>query len=506
MGMLATVRRLFSGHAARRVEAVAVPVRARYDAAQDTAWQTTHWAAADAYDADSANSLAVRQKLTKRSRYETANNGHAKGIQLTQANYVIGRGPKLRMQTRSKPFNQMVEARWSDWCKRVKLSRKLRTAVKAKVQDGEGILRAVVNPKLRHEVKLDLVGIETEQMQSPYLDTLKPGRVDGIEFDEFGNPEWYHFYKHHPGGNYTFAQGTERVAAKFVFHLFREDRPGQHRAVPETTPTLNLFAGGRRWREATIAAAENIANFSLFLKSMMGPNVESDQLTALSTLPIEKSMMVTLPSGWDAFQPRAEQPASTYDEFNRSQVCEAARPINMPYNIAAADSSGYSFSGGRLDHHTYFVSVDVEQEEAETLVLDPLFELWFAEAVLAYGWDVPKEPAPAHDWDWPAKPDIDPVKTAQARKLMLGFGGLSLRRLYAEESLDFEDELPAMAEDFGVSEDEMRALLRKAIFAEALKYEPGDEPEETSPPRTGQLRRNGNSRVSSANGNGRFSR
>ncbi len=241
--------------------------------------------------------------------------------------------------------------------------------------------------------------------------------------------------------------------------------------------------------------AENIANNSMFLKTQADPNLDSDIVTPLSTLPIEKGMMTALPRGYDVHQPKPEQPSATYSEFTREQSGEQARPLNMPNNIARADSSGYSFSGGKLDHLTYFVSVDVEQQDIEEDVLDPLFEVWFAEAVLRFGWTVPADPPPNHAWDWPEKPVIDEVKHANANKTNLSTGVAVLRRVFAGAGLDYEDELPNMAEDYGITVDEMRAALFRAHF--------DDPPAPAEPPPTppqGRNRlpaggRNGNGRV-----------
>jgi len=456
--------------------------RGSYDAANLDGQNLQHWTMADALDADGANSKAVRGRISRRARYEVASNGQGKGVQLTQANYVVGRGPKLRMQTGNPGFNGMIETAWKRWAAEVGLARKLRTAVKAKVSDGEAVLIAVQNPRLAHRVKLELRAIECEQMTTTGLNWQELNRIDGVDFDEFGNPTAYHVLKYHPGGQWSGLNAkSERIPAEYVFHLFREDRAGQHRGVSEIHPSLNLFAQGRRYREATVSAAENIANFSLFLKTQQSPNEGPDLVRPFSSVPFEKSMMVALPFGFDAFQPRAEQPSATYDQFVRSNACEQARPLNMPYNIAAADSSGYSFSGGKLDHVTYFVSVDVEQADIEDMVLEPLFAIWFREAVARYGWTVPADPPPVHDWDWPRKPVIDETKTADARKTDLSTGALSLRRLYAEDGYDLEEELPVMAEDYGVTVDELRArLLAINLGGGAIAVTPEDAGEAES--------------------------
>jgi capsid protein len=487
-------------------------IRASYDAAQTTTDNTNHWAAADSYDADSANSLSVRKTLTKRSRYECNNNGHGKGIVLTQANYVIGRGPRLDIRTRSEGYNSMVEAAWIRWTNRVHFARKLRTACKAKVGDGEGFIIARNNPALRDPVKLDLVGTECEQVTTHQLPWGEVNHIDGIKFDEFGNPLSYDVLRYHPGGEWSYlASQSEEVPAKFVLHWFREDRPGQHRAVPELSPTLGLFAPNRRFREATVAAAETAADFAAVMRTNASPSEEPDAVRPFTSVPIEKRTLTALPFQWEMQQLRAEHPNATYDTFVRSQICEESRPLNMPYNIAACDSSGYSFSGGRLDHLTYFVSVDVEQADCEDMVLDPLFELWWAEAILTYGWVGDAEFPPTHEWVWPARPQIDDLKTANAREVGLGTGSVAPSDILTEDGRDWEVHVAKLAEDYGVSAEEIKRALFEVNVLSRSKHpqEPSADSQDEPPPqpRNGnainRVRANGHNRLLHTNGSAR---
>jgi hypothetical protein len=168
----------------------------------------------------------------------------------------------------------------------------------------------------------------------------------------------------------------------------------------------------------------------------------------------------------------------------------------MPYNIAAADSSGYSFSGGRLDHLTYFVSVDVEQADIEDLVLDPLFDLWWSIAAPRIGW-TPYDQTPPHTWDWPAKPDIQPVDTANARKTDLSTGTTHRRRIAAEDGYDLDDEDSQAASDLGMTVEEYRREFFRVALAggstPAREPDSGDEP--PMPPRNRLSKSNGKVRV-----------
>ena len=460
-------------------------IDASYDAARDTDDFKNYWANADALDADSANSPAVRRKLVNRSRYEVANNGYVDGMVQTLATDLVGVGPKLQMQTGNAAFNQVVERVFHEWAKAIKLRRKLWCMAHAKVQDGEAIGIVRNNPRVNHRVKLDLVLVETEQCQTPMLPWATAGYIDGIKFDEFGNPEYYDILQQHPGGQFGHlsAADPEQVAARFVLHWFKLRRPGQHRGVPEFRSTLNVGASSRRFREATVASAEAAADISVLLKTAFPPE-EVDSVSPMSTLEFQKRMMTALPQGWDAGQMKSEHPNATYESFLRQQLNETARPKSIPYNKAACDSSSYNYASGRLDHQTYYGDLDVEREDGNDLVLDPLVSVWWREAVLEYGWNTDPRRMPAHTWDWPKHPVADLKSEAAASDTKLRNGSLTLSQHYADNGMDFEDALIVMARDYGVGVDEMRAVLLKTLHpsqAQSMQQALPAEPEPTEP-------------------------
>lgn len=479
--------------------AKARPIRAKYDAAGSGTEYARIWENTDALDADSANSRLVRQTLVQRSRYEIANNGYASGIAKTYATDLIGMGPQLRMQSGSEGFNRMVERAWMAWTKEIKFRRKLWCMAHAKHSDGEsfGVIRQ--NRRLRNPVKMDIVLHETEQCQTPYSYYGRENYIDGVKFDSFGNPEWYDFLRYHPGSTNEseWSFEAEQVPARYVLHWFKVLRPGQHRGIPETVSTLNLGAAARRWREAVLAAAENIADYSLFLKTMFEPD-EMDSVDPMSTLEIEKRMMVALPAGYEAFQPRAEQPVATHAEFSKALVSEQARPHSMPLNKAACDSSNYNYASGRLDHQTYYGSLDVDRLDCNDDVLDPLFREWFEMAVTVYGWvggnaGVLNDAAMNHTWDWPKHQVADIVSEETAADKRLKNGKSCLAAELTANGQDPEDQLAKQAESNGLDIETQRHMnylanlpqhmvqyAAAAIGIETPQQEQTDDPPEES--------------------------
>jgi capsid protein len=255
---------------------------------------------------------------------------------------------------------------------------------------------------------------------------------------------------------------AERVPAEFVLHWFKMRRPGQHRGVPEISSTLNLGAAARRWRESTLSAADNIAEFAIFLKTMFQPD-EMDQVSAMSTMDIQRRMMTALPMGWEAFQPKAEQPTATFESFNKELIREQARPKNMPLNKAACDSSSYNFASGRLDHATYYGSLDIDRADCDDLALDRLFTTWFDFAIISYGWIggdpiAVSDAVRSHTWDWPKHQVADQQSEASANQVNLTTGATDWHRVTAESGLDPEDELVKQADFYGITPDQMRTI------------------------------------------------
>lgn len=451
-------------------------IAGRYDAASDSPSTRNIWASADNYDADASNSLGVRKRLRERSRYEQGNNGYSDGMVSTHANYTVGRGPKLRMETGSDPFNRMVEAKWIAWCKATGFARKLRTMQRAKTGDGEGIGILRSNPRIADPVKIDLQLIECDQMTTPFLPWGVPGKIDGLEFDEFGNVVDYQILKYHPGGLiWNPILNPDNYPEKFVCHLYDRKRPGQHRGVPAMSSTLNVGAIARRFRESYVGKAEKAAMITAVLE--MPVVAESPhQARPFSTVPIDKDTMIASPAGAKLSQLKHEGFDGDYDPFIRSQVGEQSRPLSMGPGMADCDFSAFSYSGGQLNQLSYFVGVDVEEQDVEEDVLDKVFDLWFAEAVWVYGWNVDAEPSPKHSWRWPARPKIDEEKTSNARSNALRTGQTTLSRIYEEDGYEFEEEIIVMAKDYGVTVDEMRKILRNAIFENKQASTPSVDP------------------------------
>ncbi|MBI9017361.1 MAG: phage portal protein [Phycisphaerae bacterium] len=423
-------------------------LKARYDAAQTTADNARHWAMADSLSADSANSCDIRRKLISRSRYEVANNSYAKGIVLTLANDCIGTGPRLQVLTKDAVFNRKVETAFMDWSRSISLAAKLRTLRMAKTTDGEGFGVLTVNSAITGAVKLDLALVEADRITTADYRLAMNNNIDGIELDRFGNPARYSVLSSHPGDSGLFVNNYDIVDADSMVHWFRVDRPGQHRGIPEITAALPLFAQLRRYTLAVLSAAETAADFAAVLFTDSPANGEAAGVEPMDIIELEKRMATVLPDGWKLGQIKAEQPATSYAEFKREILNEIARCLNLPYNIAACNSSGYNYASGRLDHQLYFKAIRVEQMDLATVVLDKILQAWLNEAMLSSEFSLLRTLSNLpHQWFFDGNEHVDPAKEAKAQQLRLSSNTTTLAYEYGRQGKDWETELNQRAKE-----------------------------------------------------------
>lgn len=449
MNLLARIKSWFTSTVTR------TQVVARYDAAQTTKENANHWANADDYSANAANSPAVRRTLRKRSRYERANNSYLNGLVKTIAHDTIGTGPRLQLALEDRATARRVEKAWKNWCRSIDLADKLRVMCEGKTGDGEAFGVLTTNPAVRGPVKLDVRLVEADQVATPTVTPLDATAVDGIRFDRFGNAVEYHVLKSHPGDLVMRSPWEyDRVPARNVLHWFRPDRPGQARGIPELTSALPLGAQMRRYTLAVISAAEFAASLAGVMKSNLPPDDNGPvSVDAMDEVPLARGNLLTLPAGWDASQFKAEQPTGTYKEFKGEILNEMGRCLNAPFNIIAGNSSGYNYSSGRLDHQLYHRSLWIERERMRSRVLDKLFHAWLDEWFLipeAEG-GAPQGLPPADswewDWHWDGFASIDPLKDATAAETRLSLGLSTLAEEAASEGKDWEEQLEQQARE-----------------------------------------------------------
>ena len=437
---------LFSLFRRREEQPAPQGVQARYDAAQTTPLNQRHWSQADWLSADAALHPGIRRTLRIRARYEAANNSYLAGMLSTLATDLVGTGPRLQLMLPEVPPEdprvRQIEHAVHEWGRAIDLAAKLRTMRIARAVDGEAFGVKVTNRRL-DGVQLDLRLLEADQVANPTW-ILELGAIDGLRLDDDGNVVEWHVLKHHPG-SLTFAGNTgEWVPAGRVLHWANKVRPGQHRGIGEIVPALELFAMLRRYTLATVTAAETAADFAALIHTNTPSGAGATALPTWDTMPVVRGMAMALPEGWDATQMKPEHPTTTFDSFEKRLLNQIARCLNLPYIVAALDSSQASYSSMRGDYLVYRKTVNCLRQDLERNVLDPLLDDWLDEAALVRGL-IPNGLPPVATWNWrwiwQGWEHVDPTKEADAQTIRLSNNTTTLADECSKAGTDWREVL-----------------------------------------------------------------
>jgi capsid protein len=438
-------------------------IEARYESAASTKDNYKRWSWVDSLSPDALATSEVRKILRNRCRYEVRNNSYLSGMLLSLANDCIGVGPQLQMQTGNDALDTMIETSFWQWSREVRLAEKLRLMRVARAEAGEAFGILVSNPNLLHPVKMSLSVREAEEIADPaLLGVLQSDWYDGIRFDEYGNPVSYRVLRAHPGATGVLASLQLRyddIKARYVLHYYRPARPGQRRGIPDVTPAIGIFMELRRTCEAVIAAYESAADFAAVLETDQSPDadeaIDSAGTTtgttvtpqALDLVELTRRAATVLPRNYKLSQVKAEHPSANYEMFVNQKLREAARCLNMPFTIAALDSSQANMSAAYLDHQTYAKAILVDRDDMEVL-LDRLLDQWMTEAVNTPD-ALPAMPdRVSHSWRWPLIGNhADPMKVAVAQSQRLANHTTSLAAECGRNGDDWEEVLRQRAKE-----------------------------------------------------------
>jgi lambda family phage portal protein len=423
----------------------------KIDSAQTTDENRKHWANADFFSADAAYNPQVRYTLRNRGRYESLNNGYCKADVRSSADDLIGTGPRLQLTIPNNADGSdnsagamIVEGNFREWGDETRVPIRLRICEKARVREGECFGIFDTNERLKNPVKFDVRWLEAEMCTTPFTSPIDPYLVDGMLFDRFGNPIEYYFLKYHPGsvtGIQLKPYEFYTVPAERVIHWFNPDRIGQHRGIPEITPSLPLYSQLRRYTSATLTAAE----FAAMIAGIMTSNLPiedpgGDVVARFDPIEMIRGALLTLPNGYEATQMKAEQPTTTYPMFKREILNEAGRSNGKPLNVITGNSSEYNFSSGRLDGLPYNRGLRITRNDLRLIALDRIFrDGWYPEAVLTC--QVPPGLPPIEQWRWTWNYDgmdsIDPVKDSIADDKRIKNGTSTYAEILAEYGQDW---------------------------------------------------------------------
>ena len=404
--------------------------KAQYDAALHTRGNAEQWKYSDFLNSDQSLSPEVRRTLRARSGYECENNSWLYVMIVSHAESIIGTGARLQIHGLGEESNDYEKA-FSEWAKSVHLWKTIRTAICTEIRDGEAFIQLTNRPHNTNPCKLYPLLLDAERICSPdsATDTDDDFQADGIFFDKYLVPVRYSVAQEHPA---VITSKHYTVDAEYMCHLFRQERPEQHRGAPLIASALPSIAMLRAYTIAMLAKMENSASVAGVLKP--DPSViDADSLAdpPFTEFSMPQRSWVTLPSGYSMEQYQLQNPTDSQQSFAMSVKIECARCILATRNVVLGDSSTYNYSSARLDMQSYDRAIAVQRKEIVNVILDKVFKQWWLEMH-------PNETLPVHQWFFEAREYINPAQEANAEKTRMETGTVSYQALCAEHGRDWQ--------------------------------------------------------------------
>jgi lambda family phage portal protein len=422
------IERLSPSWALRRQMARAM--LAQYDGARVTR-RTKDWRASG--NGPNAESGPALDTLRNRSRDLTRNNPWAAAALDLHVAYSVGTGIIPRSATNDRALDRDADALFAAWAKRADWSGAhdlyglQALAARSRAEAGETL--AFLMPLTRGEARARGSGVPLGvQLAEPDLiDTAKDetrndgSRIrNGIESDGAGRVRAIWMFEEHPGERDFLGRArtgaSRRVPVANVLHVFRADRAGQVRGVPDIASQMTRLRLLDQLEDAALEAAKVQACLAAFVTSNQpvarGPleavDANGDPVKTFSPGMIERLMpgedvKFVAPAGGGPFE-----------MLTRHQLHAIAAGFGLTYDLLTGDLSQANYSSLRAGRLAF--RRRLEQLQWLHLVpklCEPIVQA-FARAAQIEGLLPPRDGAWPFEHAPPRFEMVDPLKDTQA--------------------------------------------------------------------------------------------
>lgn len=359
-----------------------------------------------------------RDRLIAQSRDFLRNNGIYKGLIEQAVNYVIATGFQLQMSSKSKTYNDRVEAlRREEW-KRPEIRGILSGRMLERMTCRELLVAGDVGFIKVKGGKLQQ--IESEQIAKGY------GK-DGIEKNDYGMPlrYWVSPYSQH-GRIQGPAKAKQYSPDQFIF-ITNPDRPSSTRGVPAAQasfPSLHRIndvcdSEALAWQilsRLAVSITRSGAADSAYLESAADPQANTSANSADLALRITDLGTALVFNGEPGDEVKGIErnlPSQNFTESIQTFLRIIGLPLGMPLELILLDwtKSNYSQTRAVLEHaYQTFIGI---QSLLEDFFYKPILE-WQIQRWVADGLIAKRPDGLNHSWIKPTFPWIDALKEAQA--------------------------------------------------------------------------------------------
>lgn len=433
--------------------------RANYDAGGygrvNNNWNATNTTAelTDRYDRD-----IVRARARDLERNSDMMNGVISAFKRN----VFGLGYTLQAQTGNEELNEQIELLWNKWCKkqycditkRQSFNQLMRMAVKRKKVDGGMFFIKIFLKNTGIDVPFKIQAVEVDQLDTSRVDPKTKGNrvIGGIELNKYLEPVGY-WFKNCDLEGYE-VKNSVYIESKNVIPYYTIDRPTQVREMSDVAPSITRIRDANEFMTAVSVKERIAACLSVFIKKQVpssggfpgrGTDSSASAKRQYDGKTIAPGMIKELNAG-DEIQ--VVNP--TGQSNDATQLIKLFQRLigsgqGLSYEATSRDVSESNYSSTRQsiieDEETY-------SEERELLqdVMSEIFETFLISAVLkdsihiADFWNN-KDIYLQHEWIKTPKPWIDPLKEANANKIVMEKGIKTFKEVCAENGKDWRKQL-----------------------------------------------------------------
>ncbi|MEM0952268.1 MAG: phage portal protein [Cyanobacteria bacterium P01_H01_bin.74] len=324
----------------------------------------------------------------------------------------------------------------------------------AVLESGEALV-LITGKKTKYEkYRTRLQIIEADRLSNPNYKQNTDTLINGIEYNQDGEPLYYYICDKHPGEVFYSRKVTwKRIPAvnqttgyRNILHLFKKDRPGQGKGIPDLTPVIETLKKLGDYTQHELEAASISALFTVFLRPETGTGgfgalapTAAGVNDEILNYELEPGTVVNAPAGSDIDFANPNRPNVNFDPFFIAMVRQIGVALGLPYEILLQHfSSSYSASrAAMLEAWTYFYT---ERNWMVDNFCAPVYEafLWESFAlkdINAAGFFYDPLVRYAYlgaQWNGDARGQIDELKEAKAAEIFLNKGIKTLDQVTRE--------------------------------------------------------------------------
>ena len=441
-----------------------------YDGGSRNRRETNSWIPF-ATDADTAT-LSDLNDLRSRCRDAVRNFPIATGAVNSTVTAVVGSGLTLQstidrsilkmtddkaeewQRGTEREFRLFADSKECDWSREMNLNGLSELAFRSTLENGDVFASLPRKKRARNPYSLCVQLLEADRVCNPNFALDSSTCVGGVQKDPTtGEAVGYHVLKGHPGNLLYIDKGRwqwDYIAAydpktglPNIIHLKRPLRIGQTRTAPFLAPVLEPLRMITRYSQAELMAAVVSAMFTVFVKTPaatglgnmgaaptgVGGGVVSYGANNASPvtsgdLKLGNGMIVDLAPGEEIEIAESTRPNSGFDPFFMAIVRQIGIALEIPYEVLIQHFTA-SYSAARMAVEQAWVFYLGRRSWLVENFYKIIYEVFMTEAVALRRIAAPGFMASplmrmgylGAQWTGPKKPQVDPVKEANAAKI-----------------------------------------------------------------------------------------